>query len=58
MSWYLSRDLMWVRILGRYGPGIGIARTPRSFNERNGYATYLPLICGWRVILLPRTRAW
>ena len=36
MSVYISRDVVWFRILG-YGMHIKLARSPMLFSERNGY---------------------
>ena len=52
MSGYISRDLLWFRT--RFG-GLALSRQPKLFSERNGFVRCIPLLCGWRLILLENT---
>jgi hypothetical protein len=50
MSYYLSRDVIWIRPFG--GRGIALKRTRLLFSERSGDTKYLRLPFGWRAIWL------
>jgi len=49
---FISQKLIWIRIKKNYELAFG--QTPLFFSERYGYKKHIPLLFGWRMILLKK----